>query len=490
MNSFRLSKTFRGIRPTDSIGRDGLANPERGFRFEIGVGRLPEDPVKFSHVTDQWPFPRFKKDGVSVSQAYCYLTQFHSSEISQAKIDALVKDFARARADGVKFLLRFAYEFDGIKEGPTTERILAHIKQLTPVVRDNADVIYALQTGWVGLWGEFHTSVHGIEKDPDAVAAIVSATLEMLPPERLTMMRRMAYRAAALDTIGDNRPISKESAWSQAPHARIGFFNDGTLSNWWDGGTFVGEPYADEDNEDFDAAARECRYLPVDGELFWTGQYSHPVFSCGIRAIDRFAKHHYTTFSLVHGFSELDPNPKPWTIDGWKVTPVTPEELTFFGIPFEPAYFDGVPYRTAFEFIRDHLGYRLSVAKADFVADIAPGCPFEASVTLRNYGFSTPVNKRHVEFVLASRSGEVIELPTSFDCRCLQPTDETTGKTAEYEITLSTTLPAQMPDGPYCLGIWLPDASPSLRYRPEYAVRLATAMPSVTVGGRLIYVLN
>ena len=36
-------RTFRGISPGDANGRDGLLNPERGFRFEIGVGRTPEN---------------------------------------------------------------------------------------------------------------------------------------------------------------------------------------------------------------------------------------------------------------------------------------------------------------------------------------------------------------------------------------------------------------------------------------------------------------
>ena len=47
-----------------------------------------------------------------------------------------------------------------------------------------------------------------------------------------------------------------------------------------------------------------------------------------------------------------------------------------------------------------------------------------------------------------------------------------------------------MPPGPWCLGLWLPDPDPRLRYRPEYAVRLATAMPTTVVGGRLLNVLN
>ena len=172
MGKMKIDKTFRGISPGDANGRDGLLNPERGFRFEIGVGRTPGDPVKFGHIRDHWPFPRFKRDGVTISQAYCYLTQFHSSEISAEKIAALEADFERARRDGVKFVLRFAYESDSVKsDGPTAERILAHIRQLTPVVRRNIDVIHVLQTGWVGLWGEFHTSVHAIEKDPAAVEA-------------------------------------------------------------------------------------------------------------------------------------------------------------------------------------------------------------------------------------------------------------------------------------------------------------------------------
>ena len=489
MSAFRISKTFRGIRPVDKDGRDGLSNPERGFRFEIGVGRLPSDPVQFRYLRDLWPFPRYRRDGVTVSQAYCYLSQFHSSAVSDEQIAALQADFDRARRDGVKFLLRFAYEFDGLKEGPTTDRILAHIRQLTPLVRDNADVIYVLQLGWIGIWGEFHNSVHGIEHDPEAVGRVVAATLEMLPPGHPTMMRRMAYRARVLGTLGADGPLTAAEAWTAAPCARIGFFNDGTLADWWDGGTFTEKPYAEEGEPDFDAVVREGRYLPVDGELFWTGQYSHPAFACGLRAIDRFRLHHYTTFSLVHGFSELDQSSAPWTIDSWKATPVTAEELAFFKVPFDPAYFEGVPCRTAFEFIRDHLGYRLAATKADYSGAIVPGGAFEASVTLRNYGFSTPVKPRRPEFVLATPAGEAVELPADFDCRALQPVAED-GAPLAHEIALATTLPADMPPGPWCLGLWLPDPDPRLRYRPEYAVRLATAMPTTVVGGRLLNVLN
>ena len=467
--------SFHGLTPADS--RDGLANPERGWRFEIGVGRLPEDPVKFTHVSDQWPFPRFVKDGVTVTQAYCYLTQFADGPVSEAKIAALEADFAKARKQGVKFLLRFAYEFDGVKTGPTCEQILKHVEQLTPVVRRNIDVIYCLQTGWVGLWGEFHTSTHGIEKNPAHVARIVKATLDMLPPDRMTMMRRIVYKETALKGLGAEGEVSASNAWTQVPPARIGFFNDGTLANWHDGGTFTEEPYADGDNREYERVHREGLYTPVDGELFWTGQYSHPVFADGYRAIDRFSYQHYTTFSLVHGHSLLDQSTKPWTIDGWKVTPVTAEALKFFGIDFDPAYFEGVPYRTAYEFIRDHLGYRIAVKKVTLPDDVGQGGTVR--LTLHNYGFAPPVNPRWLHLV-ATDGARTEEWNTGFDCRKLLP-----GADVEVE----TKLPVCQMKSPR-LALWLPDAAKSLRYRPEYAIRLATKMPVETVGGRFLHVLS
>ena len=472
--------SFHGLTPADS--RDGLANPERGWRFEIGIGRLPEDPVKFTHVTDQWPFPRFVKDGVTVSQAYCYLTQFANEPVSGAKIAALEADFAKARKAGVKFLLRFAYEFRDdpahrAKEAPTADRVLAHIKQLTPVVRRNSDVIYCLQTGWVGLWGEFHSSTHGIEKNSFQVAAIIKATLEMLPPDRTTMMRRIAYKENALKALDAEGEVTATNAWMQVPTARIGFFNDGTLANWWDGATFTEEPYADGGNREYERVHREGLYTPVDGELFWTGQYSHPVFADGYRAIDRFSYQHYTTFSLVHGHSLLDQSTTPWTIDGWKVTPVTAEALKFFGIDYDPAYFEGVPYRTAYEFIRDHLGYRLAVKKVIQPDDVGQGGTVR--LTLHNYGFAPPVNPRWL-YLAVSDGARAEEWNMGFDCRKLMP---------GVDIEVETRIPAVKMKGAK-LALWLPDAAKSLRYRPEYAIRLATQMPVEMVGGRLLHILS
>jgi len=64
-------------------------------------------------------------------------------------------------------VLRFAYEKSnrGVDYGPTLEWILRHVDQLAPVIRDNADVIYVMQAGFVGAWGEWHSATHVKQDD-------------------------------------------------------------------------------------------------------------------------------------------------------------------------------------------------------------------------------------------------------------------------------------------------------------------------------------
>ena len=449
----------------------GIANPERGWRFEIKVGL---EPGERSPRRDNWPFPRYKRDGITVTQAYCYLTKYCDADISPSKLNALQKDFDHAREEGVKFLLRFAYEGDTNRQkGPYLPRILAHIAQLKEIVNRNADVIYCLQIGWVGAWGEFHSSLSGIENDPKRFSQIVAATLDILPPNRSTMMRTMLLREQALQEL-DGR--GKE---------RIGFFNDATLANNVDSGTFLGYPdklekmswgdilwgkYAENGNYHYELVKRLGPAAPVDGELFWTHSRVEPVRENALAAILRFHDHHYTTFSVVHGNSELDMLPEPGSIDRWKRSPVTVEFLSTYGIDCDPDYFAGVPYRTAYDFIRDHLGYRL-VAKS-------AGCEGGmARVTVHNYGFAAPVNPRKAYFAVVSADGFVRTYATAFDCRMLAPGADT--------VIEGTVTRLEKGDR---LALWLPDEM--MRDRAEYAIRLAGGAETLERDGKVLNVLT
>eukprot|EP01050_Picozoa_sp_SAG11_P039789 SAG11_NODE_16928_length_533_cov_1.359447_1_plen_65_part_10 len=59
----------------------------------------------------------------------------------------------------------------------TADMIVGHMEQLHEVFNDNIDVIYVLQAGWLGSWGEWHSSVTGLEGNKTAIQKIVGHEL-------------------------------------------------------------------------------------------------------------------------------------------------------------------------------------------------------------------------------------------------------------------------------------------------------------------------
>lgn len=429
----------------------GIANPERGFRFEMLVG------VEGGEGTESaWPFDGYTDDGITVTQAYCYLTPYFDSDIAQSKLDALQKSFDRARESGVKFLLRFAYQDDAHRSSaPGLERILSHIEQLTPIVRSNIDVIYALQIGWVGMWGEFHSDPNFLPDDPKAVARIVDATLTMLPESRSTMMRRMDYRKRAVrgaDSLGIRLDMM-----------RVGFFNDGTLANPSDGGTFASSR---DGNWEFDAVGTLGSFFPVDGECYWNSVATYER-ATAMAAIRRFYKHHYTTFSVVHGNSELE-RKIYGPIDCWKSVQVFPALLQKYGVPVDSLYFKQIEHPNGYEYIRDHLGYRIEVVSCK-----------DGKVVLRNTGFSRPVNPRSIYLVLRKSDGSHLVTDTGVNARELQPWQDVSIDLAGLSDSEDATV-----------ALWLPDPEESLRLRPEYAITLAYGATPLVENGMLLNLIG
>ncbi len=162
------TNSYHGIRPCDPGGRNGLPNPERGWRLETLIAEPPgslRDTGVHGHAhhlegrihpgfNDHWwelDARRYTAFGMKVIQTYCYLDEFIGRKISTAKLALLQQSLSRLRARGFKTLLRFAYEKSGkMTRGPTLQDILRHLDQLAPVIRANADIIYVMQAGSSG----------------------------------------------------------------------------------------------------------------------------------------------------------------------------------------------------------------------------------------------------------------------------------------------------------------------------------------------------
>lgn len=315
---------------------------------------------------------------------------------------------------------------------------------------------------------------------------------------RVPKYKRLALQQPALAAFVE---IGPQNAFSKLPAARIGFHNDGFLAGPSDGGTWPEPPhFGQPGNPEFDYMTRESPYVPVDGELFWSdqgfdGKAARGEGVDGLNAAVRMRLHHYSSFSLAHSYSEREG--KPYSIDHWLSAAAAAESMRQAALPVGDGWFEdgfGQPaMRTQFEYIQDHLGYRLELRSARIPEKVKAGAPFQVEIELINRGFSTLHNPRLVCLALMDRTGKVTELPVpGADPRQWQPFRPGDGefKPIVHHITWRGTLPSGCPPGWQQIGLWLPDAAESLRRDPRYAVRVANRDVPWWTDGRGQYGIN
>ena len=198
-----------------------------------------------------------------------------------------------------------------------------------------------------------------------------AAPLPPLPPQPPVVVlpgNRMAFGV-----------VDAASAHMNTAVARVGYDNDGFMSTRNDGGTWgpqytgawgradraplpaMGEqpatsslatpmypashgPYPDPD---FGYIQRESPWVPMDGEMFWNAgahvyDPAYPMVIDAESAAWRLRDLHYTTLSMVHGYSPLDAGAKAptgnETIDHWMITPLNTSRILRDRLPISPTY--------------------------------------------------------------------------------------------------------------------------------------------------------
>ncbi len=485
--------TYHGIRPDDPGGRDGLLNPERGFHYGSYIGHPPGETNVWgignylrgkatSGYSDDWFLlhtRRYKAYGITLLQASCSLTDFYNKPISDEKLNLLQRSLNRCRDAGIKVLLRFVYEIGmDRKNGPTVEMILSHIEQLVPIIQRNKDVIYVFQAGFVGAAGEWHSSANYIEEDHSQLAAIIAKELEVIPKDRMIQLRVMPkYKRWILeDTIQNNSTIlDSTNAFSGTPVSRLGFADDGFMAEGTDGGTWPEPPfYANPGNPEYDRITIESPYMSVDGELYGAGLGGE---TDGIEAAVNLRRHHFTSFSFRNGYSGCEG--KHYSIDHWMEAPLTKAQLEKEKLPVSDGYFQnyaGSPVeRTEFEYIRDHLGYRIELQSAKFPKNVSKDETLSVKVELINRGFATLINPRPVYLVLINTSGKlVLKGKTKANPQKWQPYQPGDPDYKPLTHSVVGNIPiGKIESGEYMLGLWMPDADESIQQDSRYAVRVA-----------------
>lgn len=467
---------FRGISVDDTNGENGLYNPGRGFRLETAVDLVydKQAPVKeLQELAD-----KYVADSVSLSQSYFYFTYLIGEKLSEENFRTMQSYFDELQKQGKKAVLRFAYEKDFMgraANGPTGEQILEHLDQLKPFLEKNKDLILVVQAGLIGAWGEWHSSIQGLENSEETKTAVLEKLLSVVPAERNVQVRLPEFK----NLLKDKPELYK----------RLSFHDDFIVirPDRWDADMHEGTPK-------FDQIVAESPYLVVDGELpwgFWSVGADPDSPSAGwiidgLQAARRLFLQHYTSLSVIHNYKEQHPNnrfdennPPEYSMIVWKKSLITEDSLRQHRMPVSDGYFerkDGTKVkRNMFDYIRDHLGYRIELQSLQLPDKLEAGKEHLLQLNLINRGFATVFGEHPVCFVLIDDQGNVTEFKTDANPTDWQPFNpaDSTCTSLVHTVELPLNLPPSMKPGTYKLGLWIPDASERLMYNPRYAIRCA-----------------
>ena len=445
-----------GSKITFTSSSEDFPNPERGFMKQANIfldaplnkstifAKDPSDTVVWVYFhLENYRDPRDGK-GVSLSN---YQGKLLEPVGSGKGLDTVKAAFTEARSKGLKLVIRFLYiGYSGL--GSTSDPsqtepdmpldwALQHINQLKPLLVENTDVIAASQAGFVGYWGEWHSS-----KYLGSLAsrkAIVDGLLTALPKERMIQVRYPRYKQAFYGGA-----LTDSQAFNQSDLARVALHDDAFLRDDNDGGTFKSSAYGVKVTNYCDGYSsgeiqcwrdyfkQDSRFLAVGGEA-GTHSSTPSQYALCPNALIALADQHFSF--LNNGYSKI-------VLDNWVAQGCMPE-------------------------IRRRLGYRLELKEATIPPSAKPGSTLNFSVLLKNTGFAAMYNPRPVYLVLQGSSRYDIPL-SNIDPRRFPPGQDST-------INTSVNLPQNISPGTYKLALWLPDASSVIKNNPAYAVRFANS---------------
>ena len=225
---------------------DLFPNPERGFyRYSISEDALTEHKVR-----------ECRNENITLIYRFYYLKEFRNAPLSGEQLSQIDNDMEALRKSGGKAIVRFAYSNSGTEPDAPLEIILRHLEQLRPVLERNKDVIAVLQAGFIGAWGEWHSSTNGLNTDK-ARKELLDKLLDVLPVDRFVQVRKPDYKRKY---VGTQDALPSGDAFGKSARARIGMHNDCFLASKNDIGT-----YTDIANEK-QYLHDEGLYVPIGGE--------------------------------------------------------------------------------------------------------------------------------------------------------------------------------------------------------------------------------
>jgi Domain of unknown function (DUF4874)/Domain of unknown function (DUF4832) len=408
-------------------------NPERGFNDLIFNQESFLNPVS-AH---------------PVARVNVRLDRFRNvANLDSCFLSNLSASFAAVRSAGFKVRLTFMYNFGGgsppfnacgvngiqdTGQDAPISIILGHIAQLSQTLNANSDVIYEIDAGFIGQFGEWHDSSYG----NDSLSAhhmVIFNELAYFPSNRHITLRRPAYKMNYLNC---------STCYGSTP--QLGYHNQKFVDDT--------DIFVDPQNV-YSSTACSNFY---DNDVAFTANGADAASGAGLiagdTALNRMQNYHYTIMSAYAGL-----------ITSWQNN-----------------------YLSQYNTMQQKLGYRFQVTQATTPNVAIRGQTYQISATLKDNGFSKMMNQRTMVAAFnignswAFSSTTLADSTGDDDLRDLRLAD-TNGKVYSANFTL----PTSFPTGTASVYLWLPDYSASLQTSPAYSVQLDGVTWTPNLGANLL----
>ena len=149
-----------------TVNYDLFCNPERGFHIFKEFHSPNPDMMYAQSVKNIYDM------GYTLVLNNYYLSDYRDTLIADSYLDVVRNNMQALREGGCKCILRFAYtgsdayttgsyerNYNDPREAPL-DLILQHIEQIKPILQEYSDVIFAMEAGFVGVWGEWYYTTY------------------------------------------------------------------------------------------------------------------------------------------------------------------------------------------------------------------------------------------------------------------------------------------------------------------------------------------
>lgn len=405
---------LEGAKVTFTESTTPLVNPERGLYRARNIYKS-SDTLKASEVKAQ------RAAGYTLWYLGFYLTDFMKGDISSDFLDTFQASMDALREGGAKCVLRFAYrDYHNDKDemDPEVNVVLHHVAQLKPFLQQNEDVIFVLQAGFVGAWGEwYYTSHFGFNPKTDADylprKRLADALLDALPVSRQVQLRTPQFKMRMYG-LSVKDTLTASTAHDGSALSRLAGHNDCFGASENDYGTF------DNESKDREFWKADTRYTIMGGETCGLSDYC----TCTASLKD-MVNYHWTYLNRDYHSDVLN---------RWKSSGCYNEVVA-------------------------RLGYRLVLVDLFYAEDFAVGKPCSVTLRFYNTGFAAPMNPRDAILVWETPDGKKEETPLGSDPRTWQPGFHAVA--ANFTPSTSQGI------------LYLKLSDPLLSDRPEYSIALA-----------------